>query len=84
MERRCVNCIHHDVCEVYDIVHDPAEASGCRNFLAKSEIAREVISKFRALVTSRMLKMGIFPVALHRTLEYVEKELTEKYTEEKR
>ena len=48
---------------------------------AKSEVAREVISEFKALVTSRMLWLGIYPAALNRTLEYVEKKLTEKYTE---
>ena len=39
MDRRCDKCIHHNVCEVYDIVHDPSEASGCRNFLDTNDVA---------------------------------------------
>lgn len=38
MDRRCDKCIHHDVCEVYDIVHDPTETSGCRNFLDTNDV----------------------------------------------
>ena len=47
----------------------------------QSEVAREVISEFKTLVKIRMIKLGIYPVALARTLELVEKKLTEKYTE---
>ena len=47
----------------------------------QSEVAKEVISEFKTLVKIRMIKLGIYPVALARTLELVEKKLTEKYTE---
>lgn len=48
---------------------------------AKSEVAREVISEFKAMLKFRMMRLGIYPVALHRSLEHIEKKLTEKYTE---
>lgn len=48
---------------------------------AKTEVAREVISEFKAMLKLRMMRLGIYPVALHRSLEHIEKKLTEKYTE---
>ena len=48
---------------------------------AKTEVAREVISEFKAMLKLRMMKLGIYPVALHRSLEHIEKKLTEKYME---
>lgn len=46
MARRCGNCIHKNVCDLYDIVQDPTHAIGCGNFLdvadvvPKSEVER--------------------------------------------
>lgn len=45
----------------------------------KSEVALKVIAEFKAMLKSRMMKLGIFPVALKNALDYTEKELTKKY-----
>ena len=38
MARRCGNCIHKNVCELYDIVQDPTHAVGCGNFLDTADV----------------------------------------------
>ena len=38
MARRCGNCIHKNVCELYDIVQDPTHAVGCGIFLDTSDV----------------------------------------------
>ena len=38
MARRCGNCIHKNVCELYDIAQDPTHAVGCGNFLGAADV----------------------------------------------
>jgi hypothetical protein len=57
MGRRCGNCIHKNVCDLYDIVQDPTHAVGCGNFLdtavlaPRAEVAREIFAVIDTLGT---------------------------------
>lgn len=45
MGRRCGNCIHKNVCDLYDIAQDPTNAVGCGNFLDTADVVEVVRCK---------------------------------------
>jgi transcription initiation factor IIE alpha subunit len=51
MARRCGNCIHKNVCELYDIVQDPTHAVGCGNFLDTADVVpKSEIEELKAII----------------------------------
>ena len=72
-------------CQVFKVGCIPYEAAQIlynAGYRKQIEVAREIISEFKTTVKNRMLKLGIYTAVINRTLELVEKKLTEKYTEE--
>lgn len=56
MARRCGNCIHKNVCELYEIVQDPTHAVACGNFLDTADVVpkSEVIDEFTNRLKERL------------------------------
>lgn len=83
MARDCRNCIHKNVCELYDIVQDPMHAIGCGNFLnssdviLKSEAAKEIFEDIEKHLIFNTY--GIATIS-DKTFD----ELKKKYPEEKK